>query len=325
MIAPRISIIVPAYNVGQYVGATMESLLNQRVAAYEILVFDDGSADHTLEVLRTYEQYSQVRLYSQQNKGVGPTRNRGVELATGDYIYFVDADDWLDAGFVEDMQARIIQHDNPDLILFSSESFADDSKRGTPLHHYRRGIEADRMTGLEAFPLLTTRGWLDAPVWIYLARRSFWLEAGLSFDNALYEDEDVIVPLLAAAESVVITDQLYYYHRIRAGSLTASDIMPRHVHGRENSLRHAISAISVIPRRERETRRFLRKRCRIFARKYLDVALAANRPIRRGLLLHAALATANIRLLRTIVSRLWAGRRLVSGATRLDSGSRDAG
>lgn len=266
-----------------------------------------------------------MRLYVQKNRGLGPTRNRGVELAKGDYIYFFDADDWLDRCFIEDMQRRIQAHDNPDLVMFSSESFTDSLHQPKRLYHYRRGLEASGITGLAAFPLLTARGWLDAPVWIYLSRREFWLGAGLRFDDALHEDEDVIVPLLAAAQSVVITDQVYYHYRIRAGSLTTSDVTPRQVHGRENSLRHAVAAISLIPRRERKTRRFLRRRCRIFARKYLDAALTADQPIRRGLLLRAALASANIRLARTIVSRLWAGGRLISGANNANVGSRDAG
>lgn len=253
---------------------------------------------------------------------MGPARNRGVDLATGDYLYFFDADDWLDTAFVADMQHRIVANDYPELVLFPSQSFVDDSQDRGQLHHYRHGFEAFGLSGLAALHQLTRKRWLDAPVWIYLVRRAYWIDQGLRFPAALFEDESVIAPLLAGASSVLITDQTYYYHRIRAGSITGTEVTLRHLHGREDSLRHAIEAISAVPRRERRAHRFLRRRCRILTRKYLDTALALDQPVRRGLLLRAVFATANIRLARTLIRRLYAAGRLMRNAGQTPAGTK---
>lgn len=100
---PKISVIVPCYNVAPYVGACLNSLLNQTMNDIEIVCVDDKSTDNTLEILRRYAQENpQIKLIElPKNQGVSIARNTGLDAATGEYIGFVDPDDYVDLDFYE--------------------------------------------------------------------------------------------------------------------------------------------------------------------------------------------------------------------------------
>lgn len=95
-----ISIIVPIYNAEKYLNRCITSLLQQTYSNIEILLIDDGSTDHSLEICRKYRD-SRIRVISKQNEGVSATRNLGIELAKGEYIMFCDADDFVEKEWCE--------------------------------------------------------------------------------------------------------------------------------------------------------------------------------------------------------------------------------
>lgn len=93
---PIISIIIPVYNVSNYISRCLASLINQSMPEIEIIIIDDGSTDDSLEKCKQYEKIdSRIRLYSKKNEGLGLTRNFGIEKAIGEYIAFVDSDDYV--------------------------------------------------------------------------------------------------------------------------------------------------------------------------------------------------------------------------------------
>ncbi|MFC1851864.1 glycosyltransferase family 2 protein, partial [candidate division CSSED10-310 bacterium] len=93
---PRISIIIPAYNVGQYIGKCLSSLYRQNEKNFEIIVVDDGSNDDTLQQLRQFQNPKLQLIRNKDNRGPSYARNRALSLATGEWVAFVDADDWCD-------------------------------------------------------------------------------------------------------------------------------------------------------------------------------------------------------------------------------------
>lgn len=98
---PQISIIIPCYNIDSYLPKCIESLLSQTFSNFELLLINDGSSDTTLNICEQYAKTEhRIRVYSHENKGVSFTRNRGIELAQGDYIMFVDGDDWVKEDFI---------------------------------------------------------------------------------------------------------------------------------------------------------------------------------------------------------------------------------
>lgn len=101
---PKVSVVIPAYNAQQYLGETLDCLAVQTLREIEVLVVDDGSADSTPEILREYsEKYPFIRAIRQENAGVAAARNRGIQEAAGEYLYFLDSDDLIEPDALEQL------------------------------------------------------------------------------------------------------------------------------------------------------------------------------------------------------------------------------
>lgn len=97
-----VTIIIPCYNIAPYLQKCVDSILKQTYPYFELLLLDDGSADATLELCKVYEKEdNRVRVFKHQNKGVSYTRNRGIKEAKGEYIMFVDGDDYVESDYIE--------------------------------------------------------------------------------------------------------------------------------------------------------------------------------------------------------------------------------
>lgn len=107
-----ISVIVPMYNVEKYISQCLESLIKQTYKNLEIIVIDDGSTDQSLNIAKRYAKYdNRVKVYSFANAGVSEARNRGLRLAKGDYIAFVDSDDWTAEDMYRILVEKMIKYD----------------------------------------------------------------------------------------------------------------------------------------------------------------------------------------------------------------------
>ena len=90
---PKVTVVIPAYNSQKYINETIESILNQTFSDFELLIINDCSTDNTLKILNSYKN-EKIKIYSnEKNMGITPTRNRGFDLAKGEYITFMDHDD----------------------------------------------------------------------------------------------------------------------------------------------------------------------------------------------------------------------------------------
>lgn len=104
---PKVSVLVPVYNTERYLGRCLESLLSQTLKDIEVVVVDDGSSDGSPGIINAFAQRdSRVRPRRQENQGLGATRNTGLRNAHGEFIAFIDADDWVEPGFCEDLYAE---------------------------------------------------------------------------------------------------------------------------------------------------------------------------------------------------------------------------
>lgn len=122
---PLVSIIVPVYNVGQYLEECLESLVNQTYKNIEILCINDGSTDNSETILETYSyMYSNVYILHKENGGLSSARNAGLNRAKGDYITFVDSDDYLETNVIE-KAVQTLEKTNCDLYVYGIQQFAD--------------------------------------------------------------------------------------------------------------------------------------------------------------------------------------------------------
>ena len=114
---PTFSIIVPVYNVEKYLPKCLDSLVNQTYSDIEIICINDGSPDNSLSILEEYAKNdNRIKIINQENQGVSVARNVGIDNATGDYIIFVDADDWIELNACEILSTKLSEQ--PDIICF---------------------------------------------------------------------------------------------------------------------------------------------------------------------------------------------------------------
>ncbi len=112
-----ISIIVPVYNAEKYLSKCIGSILNQSFTNFELLLIDDGSSDNSLQILKEFERKDlRIKLFNHVNSGVSFTRNFGIKNSQGDFILFIDSDDWVEAGFIKDFTNAYAENPNELLV-----------------------------------------------------------------------------------------------------------------------------------------------------------------------------------------------------------------
>lgn len=227
----RISAIVPAYNVERYVGAALASLLEQSAPFHEIIVVDDGSTDGTGSIVEQYGSHPAVRIVHTDNGGQGRARNTALAMASGDYVYFFDADDLLKTDFVASMQALLGPRPEVDIVYFSGQSFVDPGCGAGYLPAYRRKLEMEFSSGVEATGAMLLCGTCFASPCLYLSRRALWGEGGLAFLPIVHEDEEIITRLGCAAGVSLCLDTVFFERRIRAESTMTQAKSVRHAAG----------------------------------------------------------------------------------------------
>lgn len=92
----KVSVVIPVYNSEKYMEKCLESILNQTLKEIEIIVINDGSKDNSLKKIEKYEKDNRIKIISRENKGLTKTRNEGINISTGEYIYHLDSDDYLE-------------------------------------------------------------------------------------------------------------------------------------------------------------------------------------------------------------------------------------
>ncbi len=133
---PKISIIVPIYNAEKYIDRCMDSIFNQTFADYEIILVNDGSKDNSLSICKEYEKKdNRIKVIDKENGGAGSARNAGIDIAKGEYLYFIDSDDEISSNLLE-RTFFVAKEDDFDLIVFSIKNDIIDSNTGSVLSSY---------------------------------------------------------------------------------------------------------------------------------------------------------------------------------------------
>ena len=119
----KVSVIIPVYNVEKYLEECLDSVVNQTLKEIEIICINDGSIDNSVKILEKYrDKYSNIKVINQKNLGVGRARNVGVKLAKGEYIFFLDSDDYIEVDALEKCYIEAKQH-RLDVVLIDSKSY----------------------------------------------------------------------------------------------------------------------------------------------------------------------------------------------------------
>lgn len=213
----KISVVVPVYNVETYLCQCLDSVFEQHTENFEVICIDDGSTDKSAEILKEYSgRYSNMKVINQKNAGLSAARNAGINAAQGDYILFLDSDDWLEVNALDVLQHTI---NGEDLICFNGRRYFEDGAVETP----DNGIDEKGLTGWEYYNkyALVSRKFHFVCVVLRLYKREFLFKNKLSFEEGLLHEDNLFTPVACyyAGRVKVIPDILYVY-RIRSGSIT---------------------------------------------------------------------------------------------------------
>ena len=221
----RISVIVPVYNCEDYLEEALGSLLNQTFKDIEIICIDDGSNDNSLDILKSIASSdSRVKVFTQENQGAGAARNYGMKKASGDHVYFFDADDFLENDALEKAYSNAIRNDS-DIVFFKFDQYRDNrlfTHSGPNLEMHFASVDFDNFT----FDWHDYRvGPFTGPFapWLKLYKKEF-LDAHecFKFPNDLNHNDVPfhVMTFLKASRISFIPEHLYRYRIDNAGSIT---------------------------------------------------------------------------------------------------------
>lgn len=223
--ALRLSIVVPVYNVKEYLPACMESLLEQAEGRpVEILLVDDGSTDGSGQLCEEYQRRSSmVRVLHQENKGLSGARNSGLQQAGGEYVMFVDSDDWLEPNALELLLEELKQ--GKDLCLINVNRYQGDhlaSHTGYKQKMLNRGL--DRFLNA-----LIVKNEMCAMAQTTVPKRELLVQKGLVFHQGiLHEDMEWTPRLFCLAKSASVVETPIYGYRLgRPGAITSNGKLTR--------------------------------------------------------------------------------------------------
>jgi len=222
---PLLSVVVPVYRVEEYLAECLDSILGQSFADLELIAVDDASPDGSAAILAAYAaRDSRVRVLSLPvNRGLGAARNAGLAAATGDYVWFVDSDDWLTEGALQAVADRLAAT-RADLLITGFVKVFDTGRTRAS------GVDKAGPTP-ETFRLAEVPGLVEL---LHIAcnkviRRQLLIDLGLAFRPGWYEDVAFSVPLMIAAERITLLDVNAYAYRQRpTGSITRT-VSERHL------------------------------------------------------------------------------------------------
>lgn len=222
----QVSIIVPVYNVEKYLAKCLESLLHQTIQNIEIILINDGSSDQSLQICRDYaSQDKRIVLIDKKNEGVAAARNTGLEIARGNYIGFVDADDWIEPMMYESMYQILKPSRYP--ICFCNYS-KDDKLTSTPKLlkikkvHLNQQEVIDKLVAnmIGVDDLMPRYTYIMGCVWRCLYKRDFIEQYQLRFKKGVSIMEDLVftIEALLKCEGVCIDQGVWYHYRRNAMS-----------------------------------------------------------------------------------------------------------
>jgi glycosyltransferase involved in cell wall biosynthesis len=214
--AQKLSIIVPVYNVEKYLERCIRSIVTQNVPAssYELIAVNDGSTDGSREILsRLQSEYPFIQIINKKNGGSSSARNAGIEQAAGEYIFFIDSDDWI----ADDALSFLLNwiEDYPvDILWFGACEVYDNGKHVSLATH----LPPDN-TVMPVEDFLTGNYSVRTSAWMSLFARRLLDENNIRFkEGFLCEDEDFIVKVFSVARQFVCNSRFiyYYYHRFQS-------------------------------------------------------------------------------------------------------------
>lgn len=218
---PKISVIIPVYNTEKYVKRCLESVKNQIFKDIEIIVVNDGSIDSSKSVIQEFiDDNKQLNIIyiDKKNGGLSDARNFGIKYATGEYLCFIDSDDYIDINLFSNLEKYI----NKKVELIKYKFIRIDENNNEIERSL--GPEFDIEDGYTAFNKLYTNDNYLEVAWLYMYNKEFWEKNNFQYPKGRNHEDFALTPLIIIqAKSVVSTNEYGYYYTERKNSITTSN------------------------------------------------------------------------------------------------------
>lgn len=218
----KLSIIVPVYNVADYLAKCLDSLLAQDLPQdeYEIIVVNDGSTDNSGDIAQQYaDKYANITLINQSNQGLSGARNTGIKHANGEYIQFVDSDDYLEANVLGELMEQV-EKDELDVLRFNYENVNDNGEIINPNKDPKHFVDFSNEV-VDGLTFLNQRLGPACYAVQFVIKKNLLIDNNIKFKSGIYfEDTEWTPRMLLKASRVASTNAVAYYYLVREGSIT---------------------------------------------------------------------------------------------------------
>lgn len=215
---PKFSIIIPVYNTSSFLPKCFDSILSQSFKDYEVIIVNDGSTDNSQKIIDKYvKRYKdKFKSFITKNNGLSEARNFGVKESTGDYLLFVDSDDYIEKNLLKKLDS--ILKDDLDLIRFQLKTVNNNYKVIDRFHEE----EFKNLTGPESFLKIINYMFVE-PAWCYAYNRKFYLKNKFKFKKNMYHEDFGLIPyIIMKANSVTSIDYIGYNYVQRDNSIMST-------------------------------------------------------------------------------------------------------
>lgn len=205
---PKYSIVIPVYNVEKYIKKTLDSVFNQTEKDFEVIVVDDGCTDKSIEIAKNYA----VKIIKTKHVSVSEARNIGEKHAKGEYLIFLDSDDYWDKKVLEEVSKSL--KNNPDLVRFQVRTVTDQNvSTDFPEETFTN------LTGEEAFTKISRFHFVES-IWCYAIKRKYYQQEQFHFKKGLIHEDFGLTPLIIIkAQKVNSISYIGYNYYRRSGSI----------------------------------------------------------------------------------------------------------
>lgn len=208
----KFSIIVPVYNVENYIEKCLESIMKQTYKDYEVIVVNDGTKDNSMDIVKKYP----VKIIEQENQGLSVARNTGVKHAKGEYIIFLDSDDYIEENLLEEISKSL--NNKPDVVRFQiQETF---EKKDDVIKYNE--IPFEGKNGVDAFNLIVKYHFVEN-AWCYAIKKDYYKKNKFEFKKGkIHEDYGLLPLVIIKAKKVNSIEYVGYNYLQRGGSIMSN-------------------------------------------------------------------------------------------------------
>jgi len=234
---PKVSVVIPCYNVENYVVECLKSICNQTLQEIEIICINDGATDRTLDILlNAASADDRITVLSQENSGLAFTRNQGVKAASGKYIYFMDSDDLLETDALEVLY-NTAEKDRLDVVYFDAISFFESEELANAQSSYltyyiRKHDYTSIVSGIDLLCNMTKHHEYRESACLQFINREFFIREDLWFiPGILHEDNAFSFKTILSAQKATHIPKTFFHRRVRGNSIVTAEVKFVHAYG----------------------------------------------------------------------------------------------